>query len=57
MRYEIIERAGQWIVECDGLEIARHVQQDAALELVSKRLRTSGQERASLAVRFEKPAV
>jgi hypothetical protein len=56
MRYELTESAGQWIVICDGLEVSRFFHLDRALEDVSGRLRRlSPQQRAALAVRFEKP--
>jgi hypothetical protein len=56
MRYEIIETGGQWIVECDGVEISRHADQAPALEDVTERLRASRLRRAVVAMHFEKPA-
>ncbi len=56
MRYELIEAGEQWIVTCDRIEIARYAHQASALEEVADRLsRFDRNDRAALAVHFEKP--
>ena len=57
MRYEIVESSGAWIVRCDGVEIGRFPEQDAALSHVGERLReakAANEGGASLAVRYER---
>jgi hypothetical protein len=39
MNYEVLEDRGQWIVRCDGVELARFGEQLAALADVADRLR------------------
>jgi len=55
MRYEVIEQAGDWIVQQDGQEIARFAEQAQALNDVSRRLGQAqvGEAGASLMMRFE----
>ena len=55
MKYEVIENAGDWIVQHDGVEVARYPEQDLALGEVSRRLSEAkvGEAGASLAVRYE----
>lgn len=56
MRYDLTEAAGQWIVQCDGVEMARFSARLDALEDISLRLERSRPTPASLAVHFERPA-
>lgn len=54
MKFEVIEETGGWIVRCDGVDLARFADQEAALADVGARLR-HGSDQAlsySLAVRF-----
>jgi hypothetical protein len=55
MNYEVIEQAGDWIVQHDGVEVARYPEQDLALGDVSRRLSEAevGDAGASLAVRYQ----
>jgi hypothetical protein len=55
MNYEVIEQAGDWIVQHDGVEVARYPEQDLALSEVSRRLSEAevGDDGASLAVRYQ----
>ncbi|HEY8571962.1 hypothetical protein [Phenylobacterium sp.] len=55
MKYEVIEQAGAWIVQHDGVEVARFPEQDQALVEVSRRLGEAevGETGASLAVRYQ----
>lgn len=55
MKYEVIEQAGDWIVQHDGVEVARFPEQDLALSDVSRRLSEAevGEAGASLAVRYQ----
>ncbi|HEV2530566.1 hypothetical protein [Phenylobacterium sp.] len=55
MKYEVIQAAGEWIVQSDGAELARFAEQDQALEHVAARLRDvePGPDAVSLRVRYE----
>ena len=55
MKYEVIEQAGDWIVQHEGVEVARFPEQDLALSDVSRRLSEGevGEAGASLAVRYQ----
>ena len=55
MKYEVIERGDQWIVEHDGVEEARFARQEQALDHVALRLREAGpnNDAISLSVRYE----
>lgn len=55
MKYEVIEESGDWIVQHDGVELARYPQQDQALGDVSRRLGKSeiGEAGASFSVRYQ----
>ncbi len=53
MKFEIVERADEWIVQTDGEETARFSSREDALSDVAERLReTRVGETASLTVRF-----
>lgn len=39
MKYEVLEDAGAWIVQRDGVEVARFAEQDDALADIAERLR------------------
>ena len=39
MKYEVLEEAGEWVVQRDGVEVARFAQQDDALADVAERLK------------------
>ena len=55
MTYEIIESAGDWIVQIDGVEVARFAEQSAALDEVAARLRAAdpGPDAVSLRMRYQ----
>ncbi|MFC3070891.1 hypothetical protein [Phenylobacterium soli] len=55
MKYEVIENSGEWIVESEGVELARFGDQTAALDHVAGRLREAepGQDAVSLRVRYQ----
>lgn len=55
MRYEVIEQSGSWIVQQQGVEVARFDQQVLALDEVARRLRESGGSdgSASLSMRYQ----
>lgn len=55
MKYEVVEDEEAWIVQCDGVELARFTQQDDALADVAERLRESdhGGGRYSLTMRYQ----
>ena len=55
MKYEVVEFAGAWVVQRDGVEVARFAQQDDALADVAERLRDPQQKarRYSLTMRFQ----
>jgi hypothetical protein len=55
MKYEVIEQSGDWIVQHDGVEVARYPEQDQALSDVSRRLTGAevGDAGASVAVRYQ----
>jgi hypothetical protein len=54
-KYEVIEEAGDWIVQHEGVELARFEQQTLALNDVAQRLAETdvGEGGASLAVRYQ----
>lgn len=39
MKYEVHESSGEWLVLCEGAEVARFADQDAALAYLTARLR------------------
>jgi hypothetical protein len=47
MKFEVVEVSGGWIVRRDGVEVARHAQQDDALADVAERLRREGDDELS----------
>jgi hypothetical protein len=55
MKFEVVEAGGEWIVRCDGVELARYGEQVEALADVADRLRDDGAGDASysLAMRYE----
>lgn len=55
MKYEVIERGSEWIVQNEGVEEARFDLQEAALNHVAARLRAvePGEDVISLCVRYE----
>ena len=55
MKYEVLEEAGAWIVQRDGVEVARFAQQDDALADVAERLRgkTADDGSYSLTMRYQ----
>lgn len=55
MKYEVIESSGDWIVQHQGIEIARFPEQSLALSEVARRLGEDeiGDAGASLSVRYE----
>jgi hypothetical protein len=54
MKFEVIETGGEWIVRCNGAEVARFNDQLAALAEVTGRLRDAEERDASysLAMRY-----
>jgi hypothetical protein len=54
MKYEVIQAAEDWIVQSEGVELARFAEQDLALEHVAARLREAepGADAVSLSVRY-----
>jgi hypothetical protein len=54
-KYEVIEQAGDWIVQHEGVELARFEQQALALNDVAQRLADAdvGEAGASFAVRYQ----
>lgn len=55
MKYEVIETGGEWIVQSEGVEVARFLEQSAALDEVATRLRHAepGQDAVSLRVSYQ----
>jgi hypothetical protein len=55
MKYEVIEAGGEWIVQSEGVELARFADQADALDHVAARLRETapGQDPVSLRVRYQ----
>jgi hypothetical protein len=55
MKYEVIESSGEWIVQHEGIELARFPEQSDALDDVAERLRevTPGEDAVSLRVRYQ----
>jgi hypothetical protein len=55
MKYEIREDSGEWIVQRDGVEVARFAQQDEALADIAERLREKGPDSQSysLTMRYQ----
>lgn len=54
MRFEVVQRGGEWIVNRGDHELGRFADQDKALREVAGRLREAdGSESASLAMRYE----
>jgi hypothetical protein len=55
MKFEVIETGGEWVVQFDGVEVARFAEQTAALDHVAGRLRDAqpGEDGVSLRVRYE----
>jgi hypothetical protein len=59
MKYEVVETADEWVVSCDGVELARFSSQDRALSDVAERLKTAGGRLdgpVSLSVRYAERA-
>jgi hypothetical protein len=54
MRFEIVERADEWIVLRDGTELRRFAAQNEALAFVTAELRGLKEGTASLAMRYER---
>jgi hypothetical protein len=54
MKYEVIETAGAWIVQSEGVELARFAAQNEALDHVADRLKDAepGEQAVSLCVRY-----
>lgn len=54
MKYEVIEAGGEWIVQREGVELARFAEQSEALDDVAERLRQvqPGEAAVSLRVRY-----
>ena len=54
MKYEVIETAGEWVVQNDGVEVARFAEQADALDHVAGRLQdvAAGEQAVSLSVRY-----
>jgi len=54
MKYEVIESSGEWIVQREGVELARFAEQSEALDDVAGRLREvePGDNAVSLRVRY-----
>lgn len=55
MKYEVIQCGDEWIVQADGVELARFADQSAALDHVAHRLRDAdpGADAVSLRVRYQ----
>jgi hypothetical protein len=55
MKYEVLEDCGVWIVQRDGVEVARFAQQDDALADVAERLREKSTDAGSysLTMRYQ----
>jgi hypothetical protein len=55
MKYEVIENAGDWIVQHQGVEVARFPEQNQALNEVARRLGEGevGEAGASFSVRYQ----
>jgi hypothetical protein len=55
MKFEVIETSGEWVVQSDGVEVARFGDQTAALDHVANRLREAepGEDAVSLRVRYQ----
>lgn len=55
MKFEVIETGGEWVVQSDGVEVARFANQAAALDHVAGRLREAepGEDGVSLRVRYQ----
>jgi hypothetical protein len=55
MKYEVIEQSGDWIVQHQGVEVARFPEQTLALNEVARRLGEAqvGEAGASLSVRYQ----
>jgi len=55
MKYEVIQAADEWIVQSEGVELARFAEQDLALEHVAAQLRDveAGSDAVSLSVRYQ----
>ncbi|MDE2488943.1 MAG: hypothetical protein KGO51_16245 [Alphaproteobacteria bacterium] len=54
MKYEVIETAGDWVVQREGVEVARFAEQAEALDHVAARLKEGAAEdgAVSLSVRY-----
>jgi hypothetical protein len=56
MKFEVIEHLDEWIVRRDGVELARHGEQLAALADIAERLRDADEPEScsySLAMRYQ----
>jgi hypothetical protein len=58
MKYEVVEKADEWVVSREGVELSRFRSQDDALNDVAERLRTAGSVEGpvSLSVRYAERA-
>ena len=54
MKFEIVESAGEWIVQRDGVEIGRFALQNEALAFVTAELSQLKGETAALSMRYER---
>jgi len=55
MKFEVVESAGEWIVRCEGQEVARFAAQEEALNDVAARLREAdASQPASLSMRYQR---
>jgi hypothetical protein len=54
MKYEVIESDEAWVIQSEGVELARFAEQSAALDDVALRLREAepGAQAVSLKVRY-----
>ncbi len=48
MKFEVLEDDGGWIVRRDGVELARHAEQEEALSDIAERLREDRTDDADL---------
>ncbi len=55
MKYEVVEDGGEWIVQREGVEVARFGQQDDALADIAERLRDKSPDAGSysLTMRYQ----
>lgn len=55
MKFEVIESGEEWVVQSEGVELARYAAQAQALQAVAARLREAepGEAAVSLRMRFQ----